>query len=76
MPVMASTASVSARPWSMHGEHQVQNEVAWPMTAQPATVVLGAPERRRQNVAEVAVPAAPNPPGTTPARSQTPVRLS
>jgi hypothetical protein len=26
--------------------------------AQPATVVLGAPERRRQNVAEVAVPAA------------------
>ena len=33
MPVMASTASVSGRPWSMHSECQVQNEVAWPMTA-------------------------------------------
>jgi hypothetical protein len=30
MPVIASTASVSGRPWSMHSERQVQNEVAWP----------------------------------------------
>ena len=32
MPVIASTASVSGRPWSMHSERQVQNQVAWPMT--------------------------------------------
>jgi hypothetical protein len=24
---------VSGSPWSKHGERQVQNEVAWPMTA-------------------------------------------
>jgi hypothetical protein len=77
MPVMASTASVSARPWSMHSERQVQNEVAWPMTARSRRRSSSAPPNgaARTSLRSLSRPRL-TPPGTTSARSQTPVRLS